>query len=408
MKKFSCFILVFVTLLSLILTGCNSKEYQESDTFVPLSNVVYPSKEKEYVTISQELVKAVNETYFEIADELVERNDNFVFSPTSLYIALSMLAEGSVNETYEELIKFLNIDNLEDLRALNKSIYENNYYDNKNGKLKIANSLWTRHGLSVGKEYIETLENNYYGEVYNVDFANLVDQENIRKWINNNTDNFLNLNEENYKIDPGLSALLINTLYFNNKWYEEFKEKNTYDDVFYNGEEINAKYMIHTIDSMYKRTSDYLAVMDYFKNGNRIVYLLPNEDKNVYDYLKEDVTTYDGFKGCQATINVPKFKYQKMYSLNDLLKNNGVVSVFGGGLDKINPGLALSNLKQDVGIELSEEGVKAAAVTSGEMVESAGPEEFVTIKLNRPFIYYILDSQNTILFVGVINKPEYK
>ena len=408
MKKFSCFIIVFITLLSLILTGCNNNEYQESNTFLPLSNVVYPSKEKENVRISQDLVKAVNEMYFEIAEDLVVEKENFIFSPTSLYIALSMLTEGSVNETYEELMDFLNINSLEDLRTLNKGIYENNYYENKDGKLKLANSLWTRHGLNVGKEYIETLETSYYGEVYNVDFANSIDQENIRKWINKNTDNFLNINEDNYKIDSNLSALLINTLYFNNKWQDEFKEKNTYEDYFYNPNEELVKYMVHTIDSMYKRTNEYLAVSDYFKNGNRIVYVLPNEGINVYDLLEEDVTTYDGFNSCQATINVPKFKYQKAYNLNNILQDHGVNGVFGGGLDKINQSLYLSYIEQDVGIELSEEGVKAAAITSGGMCESAGPEEFINVKLNRPFIYYILDNQNVILFVGVINKPQFE
>lgn len=409
MKKFSSLVLVFLGIISIFLVGCSNKnKFIESETFIPLSNVTYPSENKEYINVSQDFVKSVNSTYFEIVEDIVEENDNFVFSPTSLYIALSMLAEGSVDETYNELIEFLEVDDLEELKKLNKSIYENNYYNNDGGKLKIANSLWTRHGLEVGKEYIESLQTNYYGEVYNVDFANEIDQENIRKWINDKTDNFLNINKDNYKISSDLSALLINTLYFNNKWAEEFKKSHTYEDVFYSNEETNAKYMVHTVDSMYKKTEEYLAVSDYFKNGNRIVYLLPNEGKNVYDYLKEDVTTYEGFIGCEATINVPKFKYQKAYELNKVLQNVGVVSVFGGGLDKINSGLSLSRIKQDVGIELSEEGVKAAAVTSGEMVESAGPEEFITVKLNRPFIYYILDSQNTILFVGIINKPEFE
>ena len=408
MKKFSSFILLFIGIVSLFLVGCSEEKYKESATFVPLSKVTYPSSEKEYLNVSKDLVKSVNNTYFKLAKDIVKEGENFIYSPTSLYIALSMLLEGSVDNTYSELIEFLEVEDLDELRSLNKSIYENNYYDNNGGKLKIANSLWTRHGLEVGKEYIESLQTNYYGEVFNVDFANEIDQENIRKWINNNTDNFLNINKDNYKISKELSALLINTLYFNNKWAEEFKKSSTYDDVFYSSEEIGAKYMVHTVDSMYKKTEDYLAVSDYFKNGNRIVYLLPNEGKNVYDYLTIDVTSYEGFVGCEATINVPKFKYQKAYNLNEVLKGAGIVSVFGGGLDKINSGLSLSNIKQDVGIELSEEGVKAAAVTSGEMVESEGPEEFITVKLNRPFIYYILDSQNTILFVGVINSPKFE
>lgn len=105
-------------------------------------------------------------------------------------------------------------------------------------------------------------------------------------------------------------------------------------------------------------------------------------------------------------ITVPKFKYITKFDLNNTLESVGVKSIFKGGLDNIELGLRVSKIKQVAGIELSEEGVKAAAVTSIDGPTSVEPiDKKVNIKLNRPFIYYILDSNNTILFSGVMNNP---
>ena len=55
-------------------------------------------------------------------------------------------------------------------------------------------------------------------------------------------------------------------------------------------------------------------------------------------------------------------------------------------------------------IEMTQAGTRAAAVTAVEILaESAAPKKTVDVKLDRPFVYYIIDSKTNLpLFMGVV------
>ncbi len=74
---------------------------------------------------------------------------NQIFSPLSLYMA--MTANGAGEETQSEMIKAMFMSNL-DMEALNSQIYclfQNLYFDNEVGSLKLANSLCLDHKITL-------------------------------------------------------------------------------------------------------------------------------------------------------------------------------------------------------------------------------------------------------------------
>ena len=89
----------------------------------------------------------------------------------------------------------------------------------------------------------------------------------------------------------------------------------------------------------------------------------------------------------------------------------GIVDIFSttdANLSKISDDyLYISEITQGAGIEFSEEGVKAASYTKWGTKATAMeiPTNTIIFKLNRPFIYYISDSNGCILFMGTINNP---
>ena len=405
-KNISGLIVCLLVLIAIMLAGCKSKEYIDSETFEKLSNVTYPNVSEEKTYVNSQQTRLINDSYFKIVDNIYKENENMIYSPASLYMALSLLSEGSTGDSYNELVDYLGVNNLEELRKLNKDLYENNYYKNKNGEGKIANSIWVKNGGNISLDYIKRLEESYYAESFKADFSNENDKDNIIRWINNNTNDFLKLTKDNYTIDSSISLLLLNTIYFNNKWSEPFDKSLTRKDTFYSYKnDVEVYFMKHSVESVYASSDDYEMVYDYFHNGNKICYLLPSEGKNVKDYLNVNFMEQK-WERVILNITVPKFKYITKFDLNDTLESVGVKTIFKGGLDNIELGLRVSKIKQVAGIELSEEGVKAAAVTSIDGPTSVEPiDKKVNIKLNRPFIYYILDSNNTILFSGVMNNP---
>lgn len=395
MKKVLSF--VFVLMVSFLFCGCGSSEESNENENV--------KKEKVNYNLSKEDSNKVNESYFKLVKEIYSEGENLIFSPTSLYIALSMLSEGAVDYSYLELASYLGINSLEELREINKAIVNNNDYNGDNGIVRLGNSFWFDEAKTkFNKEYIDILNEYYLAEEYSVNLKDVNDIEKIVKWINDKTNNFLKVKKEDFwSEEKEVASYLINTIYFNNPWETEFNKDNSYSDTFYGVSEKEATFMRHTISSKWFKGDGYISFYDYFENGNKICYVLPNESENVSDYI--DVNPFNN-QYMIATINlsVPKFKYQQKYKLVDALKSLGVNSIFNNGLDKMGESLYVSDITQIAGIDFSEKGVEAAAVTIIDATnESASPGLYLNIKLNRPFIYYIVDSNDTILFSGVIN-----
>lgn len=394
MKKVLSFL--FVLMVSFLLCGCKDKKEEQKQNF---------KKEKVNYNLSKEDSNKVNEAYFKLVKEIYSDGENLIFSPTSLYVALSMLSEGAVDVSYLELASYLGINSLDEVRQINKAIVNNNDYNNDKGTARLGNSFWfDENQTKFNKEYLDILNEYYLAEGYSVNLKDVNDIEKIAKWINDKTNNFLNVKKEDFwSEEKEVASYLINTIYFNNPWKVEFNKNYSYNDTFYGVNEVKTIFMRHTVESSFFNGEGYISFYDYFENGNKVCYVLPDEGESLSDYICINPFLNE-YESATINLNVPKFKYQQKYSLVNPLKKLGVNSIFNSGLDKMGENLYVSDITQIAGIEFSEKGVEAAAVTIIEdLVESVGPELYLNIKLNRPFIYYIVDNNDTILFSGVIN-----
>lgn len=396
--------LLFTILLLCLFFSCSNVE----GSFIPLK-VDYPTEENKKVEMQKDEVINFNMFAWECFNNLGSSDENVIFSPASLYMALAMEAEGAKENTLVELQKILRFDEFSKLRSTNKALFETNYYNNKEGKAKIANSYWVNSNLIVKEQYQKILVDNYYAEANIGNFDNTMLRK-VARWINDNTYNFLNVKENDLLEILESDYALINTIYFQNKWEVSFKKENTKTEYFYPyaSKEVSVDMMSHTIYSTYAEEEKFELVEDHFYNGNTITYILPKEGYSVNDL------NYD-FENIQKTksrifLSVPKFKYTNKHNLVPVLKQMGVNDLFDPvkcDLSNISDTKLYCNLiKQIAGVELTEEGVKAAAVTIvGDKATSCEPEIFKIIKLDRPFIYYIKDANDCILFMGVMYNP---
>lgn len=412
MKKFFQFSLLI--LLGMVMMSCKKREtielknlqFKDNDNFSTLSQVNYPSLNYEVGSIDNDMIAEINHFSYKLIKKIFTVQDNQLFAPLSLYMALSMLVEGTSSTTSAELENLLG-QKREKLTKQLKLIYENNYYSNQNGRVYLANSLWLKKGLKINSEYLNFIKDNFYAQSYEIDFTKRKEKDKIIKWINYYTENVLKLDRNNYQIEDNLALLLLNTIYFDNKWLIAYDKEKTVEDTFYLDKN-NTKmveYMNHQISTLYKKTSEYVVVMDYFENNNTITYIIPTIP---FDKLcSKDFTSFtnDLVMG-EVNLSVPKFDYSKEYNLNEALKSLGVRKIFEkDSLNKIGENLSVNYIKQNVGIKLSESGAKAAAVTSIGIMKSSLVVDPITIKLDRPFLYLIKDANNVLLFVGILNYP---
>lgn len=331
----------------------------------------------------------------------VDANENLVISPYSAGVALSMLAEGSAEQTKAEFEKALNgcVFKAEDLGG-NDTVIVNS-----------ANSLWLDDNFTLKEDYVSTLKKDYFADAYALDFTDPATVKAINKWCADNTNE--KITDIIDRLGPSVVMVLANALYFNAPWLDPF------DKSFTAKADFNGSVKKTEVDMMYRK-----AVMNYaeyqgcqlvqlpYKGGRYSMYvLLPPAGMNINDavsYLSEEAynVALKSLAPQEVLLRMPKAKLETSIVLNETLKDMGVESAFSASADFTGMAdkgqLVLDQVKQKCFVEISEQGTEAAAVTVAQVrLTSAREPMFKTMTVNRPYMFFIADNEN-ILFAGKV------
>ena len=411
-KKITATLTLAVILLgSFMLVGC-----QKAVTTVvgapALLPVSYPAQDNIRISeLDDDLLSNMKSFAASSFLALVDDKENYVYSPMSAYIALSILYEGSSDNTKSQIENVLGLPNGESLRAKIKKTYEYNYFCNYGGNTKIANSLWVSSNVNTLDDYTTTLADNYYTEEYKIDFPT---QKNcIPKWINYYTDNLFQLNEKDYQISDETLLALINTIYFSNNWTSQFKNEYCHEYIFSNGEKTKAPFMFHFVRSEYAEFDNYCTVSDSFKNNYNITYIVPNEEVEISDLLNTNVLANNNTaitrKDVRVDLGVPEIEYENSYDLKPMLQSFGITDAFNYSMadfSKISSdSLFVNVIKQDIGISFSKKGIQSTSSNFKDVDEADIPDylDRKMVILNHPFLYVITDGNNLPIIMGIVN-----
>ena len=366
-------------------------------------------------------------------------NENY--SPLSLYYTLALAGCGAEGETADQILKSLGAKDQKELADQCRRLYQSYVYysqrdqermeyygmassakgeeDGKQSAIQLGNSLWISDQLNVFEEYQKLAGENFFASSYGVDFGNPDTGKRMGEWIAEKTRGVL---APQLDIDPATLLVILNTLYFYGGWAEPFSEEMTREDVFHleNGGEVAVPYLNRTqMEGAFKRGEGYTLSYLGTNNGCRMMFLLPNEDRTVGEFLESrerlenamEVKEEDWVSG-KVIWKVPKFEFGSSYQLKDTLKAMGMERMFGeqaefGGISP-DP-LMVSDVIQETHIGVDENGVEGAAYTMmtlarGAMIQN---EEMAEMILDRPFLFGIRDdTHGTWLFLGVCRNPE--
>lgn len=347
-----------------------------------------------------------------------EEKDNFLISPYSIKMALSLLKEGANGNSLNEINNTLK----EPPASIN----------NKN--IKIANALFIRdiYQKYIEKDFISNLQKKYNSDIL-IDKFKTPDV--INNWVNKNTDGMINKVLDNMTDDFVLG--LANAIAIDVKWQDEFECVSTTEEKFTNSnnKDIKAQMMHNSYsyeDIKYIKSDKAEGIiLPYIKESNlEFIGILPT--KNINDYiennLESDLSNLDKLatsanSKLQINLSIPRFNFD--YSLNtfkDILIKMGIKDVFDSGKADLTKIITKDNLiKSNSGniyvddaihktyIDFNESGTKAAAVTYFGVKNTAlirDDNETIDIKFNKPFITIIREKDsNEILFIGVVNNP---
>jgi len=341
---------------------------------------------------------------------------NVFLSPVGLAFALSMAAEGAQGGTSRQLLATLQLDaGTQDLNEANQALLDHLSKLNAKVKLEIANSLWTAQDAKIKIAFLNGCQQFYQAEVASVDFKNPATAQKINDWCSDHTHGKIPK-----MVQPPLGVnrlILLDAIYFKGEWTVPFDKKLTRDLSFTlgNGQTVTHPRMSRTGDFGYYENDTFQAVsLPYAGQAVTTYVFLPKKslDDFVQNLTMENWQQWTRqFRSRKGTVELPRFKLENDYKLNDVLAALGMPMAFTrqanfhGISDEP---LYIDWIRQKTYVDVNEEGTEAAAVTGigfrASVVRRADPPFRVVV--DRPFFLAIRENQSgAILFLGAIMDP---
>ncbi|XP_070787346.1 plasma protease C1 inhibitor isoform X2 [Pituophis catenifer annectens] len=357
----------------------------------------------------QKLAEALSRFSLEFYKIAIQKNDgNMVFSPLSIITTLSNLLLGACDETKDRLEsllfypkEFACVHSL--LKVLGKS-----------KALTSANAIFYQPALKMGSGFhnltstfyqtkLKLLSNNTYQAVTD-----------INSWVSERTGNKIKKLLDD--LDPDTQMVLLNAVYFHSKWKTIFKKKNTVFEEFHRPGLSSIK-----VPMMTSKKYPVASYFDYnlqakvgrfqLHDNLSLAILIPRSQFTSLSEIEERLTA----TAIMSTLNMletlplkptivtlPKFKLESSQDLTEIIGEMDFGLFYDADLCGMAPGeaVAMSSAKHKAVLQVSEEGVEAAAATSVNLARTA-----TVFEVQQPFIFLFLRDHRVPVFMGRVTNP---
>lgn len=365
--------------------------------------------------------------------------ENRVYSPLNIYMALALLAETTAGESRDQLLDLLGADTIEDVRALARDLWLDNYRDDGQTASVLANSMWLNDAFDgrYVQGTLDRLADDYYASAFSGKPGTPEYDQALRDWIDGQTHGLLKNYSQDLTLHPATVIALVSTLYYQARWANPFDPDRTTPGEFHAPVgDVTADLMHRNMEGEYYWAERFGAVCLPFEDyGYHMWVLLPDEGTapeelissgEAMDFLATDWDSageYDPETGATAypwggsgyydiRLTLPKFDISTGIDLMDGLKALGVTDVFDMDIADFTPLtdvplVYVSQAKHAARVIVEEEKVEAAAYTILDAAAGAPapPGETVEFTVDRPFVFAITGPAGLPLFVGAVNDP---
>ncbi len=337
---------------------------------------------------------------------------NEVISPLSALYAMAMCAMGAEGETLAQIEDTVGMT-ADELQTF-LHFYMNSLPTGEGYKLSLANSAWIKdvEGFSVSEDYLRDITSYLNADVYKAPFDHTTVAD-INKWVSDRTNGLIE-NLLDY-IHPEILTYLINTLFFEAEWERPFEWDFDYNFILEDGTVKKCRMMSEFSSDGYIEDCNTTGFVKYLKdNSYAFVAMLPKEGLTIAEYLE----TLNGEKLHSLVKNVkddvtriflPKFSAEYDTSLTKPFINMGITDAFSPSKASFPSfkydlqNIHIADVHQKTVIRVDEIGTKAGTVTYVSKGFLSDTPSSYTVCLDRPFVYMIIDCQNSIpLYFGTV------
>eukprot|EP00210_Caulerpa_lentillifera_P002325 g2231.t1 len=338
--------------------------------------------------------------------------DSVVFSPLNLVTTFRLLflgANGTTRSQLDSVLDFTNPSVEQKLANKSKNLIERNV-------ARMAFRLYIDNSIDLKEMYLDSVGRK---RVLNVDFGNNSHAvtNSINNWVSRRTNSLIPKLLSEDDITAATIMVLVNALYFKGLWEYPFDANLTKPDIFHGvyGNQtvpfmiLEDKYLIH------KEVPDLDGVIfevPYQQDQFGLYVFLPNTKDGWRDAEKKfpkfagKIFDTDFSRQKFGTLKLPKWELEFTFEgLEDGLQHLEITDIFTPQADLSgmtnSSALVVSKLIHKAKIIVNEEGTEAAAVTAAIVSRSAAISFPISITVDHPFLYFIVDrSDKTVLFQG--------
>ena len=375
----------------------------------------------------QALVDNNNAFAFDLYRSLQAQDENLIYSPYSISLALAMTYAGARGETESQMaqtLHFLPQDGLHPaFNALDLQLAERGKAASNEEtplQLNIANAVWAEQTYPFLQNFLDTIALNYGAGVRLADFINQYEavRKEINDWVSDQTEEKIKDLIPEGVLNSDTRMALVNAIYFKANWLGPFEAESTQDAPFHllDGSEVNVLMMRNDTFIPYATGDGWQAIELAYQGGTAAMdIIVPDAGRfeEVESSLDDQTvsTILSSLQPASVSLGLPKFKFESEFGLADQLKAIGMTDAFEPdradftGMSE-RKDLYISAVVHKAFVAVDEKGTEAAAATAVIVGVASAPLDNVTLTIDRPFIFIIRDiPTGQILFIGRVLNP---
>ncbi|WP_134321900.1 serpin family protein [Cumulibacter soli] len=344
---------------------------------------------------------------------------NAVISPLSISQCMALIAQGADGDTLTQIAEAFGCADATELRTgANAEITA--IAALQQAQFDMANTSFVSDSFAVKDDYASIVAQWFGVAPHSVDFSDPSGATaTINDWVAQRTNDKIPDLLESGQVTPDTRTVLVNALYLNALWAQDFNPDKTSADAFTlgDGSTSEADYMQDHRHVPYVEQDGAIAFeLPYKDDGLVALFYLPAEDTDLAEAIgsltPESVSdVVEQLAETEAQLYIPVFEAKQRIELSSALEKLGIVDAFDADVADFSA-LAdeptqLSFVQHEAWLKVAEKGTEGAAATAGGMeASSANPDDSVEIRLDRPFLFAVrVIATGSIAFVAAIQNP---
>lgn len=340
---------------------------------------------------------------------------NTAVAPVAVTLSISAIENGASGDTLKQIKKQLGKTTYttEDINQCAAYLTQRmSFFNTESAGVFNVNSMWVAESASPKRGFLQKYDNYYDIFAYRTDFADTKTPTLISNLIKDNSMNLIPTDSVAVKGDYKL--YLDSSVAVSDNWLYGYAEDDISKDDFTtnDGKQVQATYLT-SVERAFTVENATGFIKDMKNTPCKLLCVMPNEGVTLEKYIADLKTEnfLDLARSASptsfATVSMPEFSVSSGTNVKKALNSMGVTELFtsNANMEKaFAKGVYVDDFTQNVAIKVGRNGVSTELAIENPTPNSQKASE--SIKVNRPFLYAVIDNEsNAPIIMGTVNNP---